>query len=129
MTAYLRVTLCIPDSHQPPPHHEAQWRVFTGTGLVLVDVRQIVVAGGNVRVVLAQRLLSNHNGLLVQLNGFLKFPLPRTNTNKWGVKTSSTLSKAQVRYHKLKYAATSSSTLPKAQVRRGVLEKMTAYLK
>ena len=80
-------------------------------------------------MVLAQRLLSNHNGLLVQLNGFLKFPLPRTNTNKWGVKSSSTLSKAQVRCQKLKYDAKSSSTLPKAQVRRGVLENMTAYLR
>ena len=78
-----------------------------GTGLVLVDQGQVVVAGGQLGVVLAQRLLSNHNGLLVQLNGFLKFPLPRTNTNKWGVKTSSTLSKAQVRCQKLKHAAKS----------------------
>ena len=48
---------------------------------------------------------------------------------KYTFEVSGTLPQAQVRCDKLKYAIEFSSTLSYAQVRRGVLEKMTAYLR
>ena len=73
------------------------------TGLVLVHTGEVVVAGGQFGMVWTVNLEVNRRGLLVQLNRFLKFPLPEP-TQIDVLSVSSALSKSQVRCQKLKYA-------------------------
>ena len=93
MTAYLRVAHIfeIDRGFETPiaPHREAPWRVFTGTGLGLVDVGNVVHGSCNIWVLVTMNFLADNQSLLEQLNRFLQFSLPRSNTdaqNRWVVK-------------------------------------------
>ena len=77
--------------------------------LVSVDQPKVVVPDRQVRVLLAQDLLTNDDGLLGQLLSLVKLALQRSdvknsNTLSSSLGLSSTRSTAQVRCQQLKYA-------------------------
>ena len=59
--------------HQPPPHHEARRRI--SQDLLFADRPEVVVPDRHVRVLLAQDLLTNDDGLLGQLLSLVKLAL------------------------------------------------------